>query len=250
MGRVGQGRQSAALTSAAVAFAVVLACSAGVSADEGTAVPSPKAVDVPITLGAGAGWLGLALAHPSVARASCPCGRSEVNGLDRSVLGLRWELGEPAANATLAVGLLLPILALGATAETRSAFLDDLLLVAESAMLAGMTTQLVKTAVSRPYPYMYGTPPYPQQTQDEVNYASFWSGHTALPMAAAISSAYLVSKRQPRSRWRWALWTVGPVLAVGAGLLQMSAGNHFPTDIAAGAACGALTGYVIPLLHE
>lgn len=247
---MGQGRQSFTLTSAGVALVLVLSISPGISADEGKAASSPKKGGVALSLGAGSGWLGLALAHPVWARTSCPCGRAEVNAFDRPALGLRWAHGESVANATAAVGLLLPLVALGTSAESRETFRQDALLALESTMLAGLATQLVKTAVSRPYPYMFGGPPYPEQNRDEINYASFWSGHTAVPMAAVVTSAYLVAQRWPRSRWRWVLWTVGPMLAVSAGLLQMSAGNHFPTDVAAGAVCGAVIGYANPWWHS
>jgi membrane-associated phospholipid phosphatase len=44
-------------------------------------------------------------------------------------------------------------------------------------------------------------------------------------------------------------WTVGPALAIGAGALQIAAGNHFPTDVATGALVGAAVGWTVVELH-
>ena len=157
--------------------------------------------------------------------------------------------GERAADVTAGVALVAPALVIAFTAPDADTGRSDLTLVLQSATVAGLLTQVAKTAVGRPYPYMYGPAPHEAQNDDGVNYASFWSGHTAVPMAAAVTFAWLVSHRHPRSGWRWVAWTVGPALALAAGAFQVTARNHFPSDVAAGALVGAGVGVANPWVH-
>jgi membrane-associated phospholipid phosphatase len=201
-------------------------------------------VDVPLTLGAAGAWAGLAAAEGELADPSCPCARGDVNAFDRRAVDLHVGGAERSADALAAVALVAAPLAAAASGETA-----DALLVAEAAAVTGLLTQSAKILVSRPYPYMYSDRVHPEQNGDGVNYASFWSGHTAVPMAAAVTLARLVDRRHPSSAARWIAWTVGPALALGAGALQIAAGNHFPSDVAVGAAVGAAVGWTVVELH-
>jgi membrane-associated phospholipid phosphatase len=153
------------------------------------------------------------------------------------------------ADVTLGIALAVPLTTFALFAETPREFVNDSLIFAESVMVAGFLNQIVKTAVARPYPYLYGGAPYPQQNYDAVNYESFPSGHTAVPMAAMTSFAYLFHKRHPTSRWRYVFWFAGPIVALGAGAFQMSTGNHFPSDLVAGGLIGGAVGIINPWLH-
>ena len=211
----------------------------------------PKAdfvLDSAITAGAGLGSAGLWFAQPELSRTSCPCEESEVNAFDRLAVGLDWHGGEPAANAVAVMGLAVPLVAFAIVDENRRTFASDALLVAESASIAGLLTQGAKIVSSRPYPFMYSAEA--GDAADGKNYASFWSGHAAVTMAAAVTAARLFERRRPHSGWRRVVWIAGPLLAVGAGLLQMTDGNQFPTDVAVGAGVGAVVGVVNPWLHE
>lgn len=209
--------------------------------------PSPW-IDAAITVGAAGGWLGLHLAGPSLVDPRCPCTPDDAPAFERFAIKHRLSWGEPLADGLFAAGMGLTLAAaLAGPAEHRW---HDALIVAQSAALAGLLTAGLKAAVGRPYPYMFGPAPYPGQNGDGVNYASFPSGHTAVPMAAAVSAAVLFERRHPRSGWRWVLWTVGPALALAAGAAQVSAANHFPSDVLAGAAIGAGVGLLDPWLHD
>ncbi|HEY3357634.1 MAG TPA: phosphatase PAP2 family protein [Polyangia bacterium] len=215
--------------------------------------PGPRAhllLDTSLTVVAGGTALGLELGLSSLARPSCPCAAAGVNGFDRAAIDWNFHAGIPLSD--VAVGLAIAGALAGAwfAADTRDAAVGDALLVLESTALAALLTEVVKIGVSRPYPYMYRSDVAPDKITNGSNYASFWSGHTATPMAAAVSFAAILQRRQPRSAWRWVAWVVGPALAIAAGLLQMSDANHFPSDVLTGAGVGAFVGYGNIWLHE
>jgi undecaprenyl-diphosphatase len=183
------------------------------------------------------GWAALRAHEAEWARARCPCEPGDAPRWDRWVVGA--EAGtEPAADLAAAATLGFTLVLLGPVSGQRHA--EDALLVAESAALAGLLTQAAKSATSRPYPYMLERDSDPARDPDGVNYGAMWSGHTAVPMAAAVSFASIVQRRRPRAAV-WA-WIVGPALALSAGVLQVAAGNHYPSDVVAGAAVGAAVG--------
>ncbi len=220
------------------------------------AAPAPRPVEEPapgslwidaaVTVGAGAGWLGLHLAGPSLVEPRCPCEPSDAPAFERFAVEPSLSWGEPLADGLFAGAMGLSLAAVALPGEHR---FEDALIVLQSAAIAGLLTAGLKAAVGRPYPYMYGPAPYPGQNPDGVNYASFPSGHTAVPMAAAVSAARIFSHRRPTDPWRWVVWTVGPALALASGIAQISAANHFPTDVLAGAALGAGVGLLDPWLH-
>ncbi|MBU0553443.1 phosphatase PAP2 family protein [Myxococcota bacterium] len=201
------------------------------------AITSPW-LDSALTISASVGWLGLYSLDPQISDAPCRCAPSEVNALDALTFELSWSEGEVWADRVLTLGLALPLLALCASGEGPD---EAALLVMESVALTGLMTQAAKLLIARPYPYMYGEGITEGQRRDGVNYASMWSGHTAAPMAAAVTAAALLSRRRSRLA-RWA-WIIGPGLALLSGGLQISAQNHYPSDVLIGALIGAGLGY-------
>lgn len=205
-------------------------------------------LDGAITVAATAGWAGVHLAMPEMIDTDCPCTRDQVNPLDRVAVDAMLPDGELWADVTLMVSMA-GSLAVTTALSPPEHVVDDALLVLESAALAGLSNAILKAAFARPYPYMYGPAPYPEQNSDGINYAAFPSGHTAVPMAAAVTVARIIEIRRPTSRWRWVAWTVGPALALLSGGLQVAASNHFPTDVLGGAALGAGIGLGNVWLH-
>lgn len=200
-------------------------------------------LDGGLTLGAGAGWLTLAGLHPDLVATRCPCDRGDAPAWERFAVDADAGEAERLADLAAGVGLLVPGLVLAGTSPD-DAWATDALVVYQSALLTGLLTQAAKTAFGRPYPYLLRDDATPGQVADGVNYASLWSGHTAVPMAAAVSLGVVVSHRHPDAAWRWWVWTLGPALALGAGALQVAAANHYPSDVLAGAAVGASVGWL------
>ena len=120
----------------------------------------------------------------------------------------------------------------------------------ESAVLAGAIGQAVKVSVSRPYPYMYGPAPYSSQNSDGINYASFWSGHSAVSMAAATSAMLIFWRSGAPLVAKLVVCTLAPALSIGAGIFEITAGNHFPSDVVVGVLAGGGIGVANLLVHD
>jgi hypothetical protein len=195
-------------------------------------------IDGGLTLGAGVGWVALERSHDDLVDPSCPCAADDVAGWERFSVDADLADAEPLSNLALGIALVTPGLLLAATSPEDD-WAGDALIVYQSAIFAGFLTQITKTAVARPFPYMLRDDVTPGQQADGGNYASMWSGHTAVPMAAAVSLGVVVSHRHPEAAWRWWVWTLGPALALTTGALQIAAANHYPSDVLVGAAVGA-----------
>lgn len=207
-------------------------------------------IDTALTLGLAGGWGALHTAHPHLVDTPCPCTPSQVNAFDRVAVGLDFPQAEGLADTVVAATLALAVLAPGLYAEDQSTFLEDGLLSLQAMAATGLLTAGAKIAFGRPYPYMYGPAPYPEQNDDGVNYAALWSGHTAVPMAGAFAATQTCRLRRPHRAACWLPALVGGALALTAGGLQIAAENHFPTDVLLGGLVGAGVGWLVPLLHQ
>jgi len=111
-------------------------------------------------------------------------------------------------------------------------------------------TVLTMMAVRRPRPFTYGEEA-PLAARSDGNAAlSFPSGHTAHAFAATLTLFHALHARHPRSPWPWIVLGTGCSLATGVGVLRVLAGDHFPSDVVAGAAIGAAVGWFVPELHR
>lgn len=100
----------------------------------------------------------------------------------------------------------------------------------------------------RPYTYNEDIPDEIRQNVDATN--SFLSAHTAVAFASAVFLSTTFGKYNPESNLKPYIWASSLLLATAIGYLRYASGNHFPTDIIAGAFIGGIVGYLIPLIHE
>lgn len=120
---------------------------------------------------------------------------------------------------------------------------------AESMLWANGIKEALKFSVKRNRPYMYFDGP-PQDKIDDGDYLkSFPSGHTTMAFNGAVFLSYTFSKYFPESKWKVPVIAGSLSLAVATGVQRILSGNHFITDVLAGAAIGSLTGFVVPFLH-
>jgi membrane-associated phospholipid phosphatase len=127
---------------------------------------------------------------------------------------------------------------------------EALLMVEEAFILNTALTRLAKEIVHRPRPFNYNpdVPIDPKLSKDAR--FSFFSGHTSSTASLAFSSAFIWSAYHPNSRWKPLVWTGAAVYPAVVGWLRIKGGKHFLSDVLAGYAVGALTGWFIPYIHQ
>jgi membrane-associated phospholipid phosphatase len=108
------------------------------------------------------------------------------------------------------------------------------------------TTEWVKVLVHRSRPVLY-TAAAPAASSDPDNRRSFPSGHAAVAFAVATSYVVLAGRERLPHRTRHALLLYAG--AVGVAALRVAAGQHFPTDVAGGAALGTGIGWLVATVH-
>ena len=170
-----------------------------------------------------------------------------VNRLDR--WGMR-EFSRPldtASDVTQYAALALPGLALiGAEGEECLAIA---VMYVESMLLVQGIKNMIKGLTRRYRPYMYQDPVPEEAAAERDRYLSFPSGHSAASFAAATFSAFVYGALYPDSVWRLPLAVTAYALAGATAALRVLAGQHFITDVAAGALLGVMTGLLVPWLH-
>lgn len=101
---------------------------------------------------------------------------------------------------------------------------------------------------ARPYTYFAGAPSDALSDGDWL--CSTPSGHATRSFAAAVFTATTFCSIFPESKAKIPVVaaTVGSAAAVA--ILRVMSGNHFATDVIAGAALGSFCGFIVPWLHS
>lgn len=136
--------------------------------------------------------------------------------------------------------------------DGTDALLVDAFMYAESGSLTLTLTDITKIAVRRPRPIDY------INCQNASNSGcsstdlglSFFSGHTAGVAAIGATATYLAFIRSPDSPRPWITLGAATALTAFVGYERVRAGEHFPTDVIAGAMAGAAVGVLVPHLHR
>jgi membrane-associated phospholipid phosphatase len=220
-------------------------------------------VDLPVTIGASAVWLGLELLRKPLAPTSCrwcdldASGGEGLNGFDMSMRNaLRWSNVKLADTLSSAFSFgLAPAAGIGigaviAAHDDRLAELpEDLLVVGEAAMLASALNGVVKLVAARQRPDIHAKvvngEPYEPASGDNL---SFFSGHATLAFALATSAGTVASMRH--HRWAPLMWASGMIFASTGAYLRVAADRHYATDVLTGALVGGAVGFSVPYLFH
>lgn len=128
---------------------------------------------------------------------------------------------------------------------------------AETILISQGLTVLGKKLFGRARPYAY-VPELNRPegsafdvTQDRT-FFSMPSGHAATAWTGAAMGLTEYMLNRPEAAWweRAAVGFVGGGLAGATSALRVEAGQHFPSDVVAGAGIGVAVGVTIPLLHR
>jgi len=173
--------------------------------------------------------------------------KGNVNAFDR---GLMFKFNAPLdlTSTIVTCGIaVLPVLSLTGNIKNFNAWATYGIMYAESALLVYGTSEMLKSTVMRYRPYFYfGDIP---SGQGSDYYKSFPSRHEAFAFMSAGFLTTTFFNEYPDSRWKIPLCAVSYTLAAGVGAARIFSGNHFLSDVLAGAAIGSVYGYLIPWLH-
>jgi membrane-associated phospholipid phosphatase len=189
-------------------------------------------------------WIAeIELRRPSL----CPCSTASIPGFDRVAL-TRHLAGAGDASDVLLVSLLVlgpAEVALGGARLGARSLVELLVVQAESMLLSASLTAMAKDAFARPSPSVYGS-----HDASLSGYESFWSGHAAAAFNAVVTATVLMHETYPAEAWPWIAGGFGIAAAGVTGLLRVTAGVHFPSDVIVGALVGSGIGLLVPLLHR
>lgn len=179
------------------------------------------------------------------------CDATRLWWIDRDVVGKQshaWlkisDVGNVVAIGGAVVGSIVDSY-LALTPSPAQDAAKDVLMVAESLVLATLATHTLKFAVRRPRPAMYRPGNYSVESQ-----LSFPSGHTTASAAASAAYATTFALRHPKHGARFVVMGAGLGITALTAYGRTAGGMHFYSDVLAGAIVGGIVGYAWPMLHR
>jgi len=241
----------------AIAACIALGSAARTPAPALAAEPFALRAGREVRLLAGGGLLaatGLVIQHdrePLDAAQLARLDAQDINAFDRGAT-TRWSAGAAGASDALVTALLIAPAGLAAAGRFADARAVPLVMFAETLLLTDGVTQLLKGTVARARPYAYNDDPaIPPDSRLAVDARrSFPSSHAAHAFAAAVFLGRVHDAYRPQSRARAWVWAGALGAAATTATLRCAAGQHFTTDVMAGAAIGAAAGWAVPALHR
>lgn len=176
-----------------------------------------------------------------------PLDEAEVNAFDRrAMFPYSSELDDAGTALQLAAMATPAVMA----ATEQGDWLTVGVMYAQSVMLTCGLKNTFKGLVDRNRPYMYFENPSDGGIESGDRMNSFPSGHTAYAVNGAVFTSVVFSRCFPDSPWKTPVIAVSMGAAITTAVLRVESGNHFLSDVLAGAAIGGLSGFLIPWLHE
>lgn len=201
-------------------------------------------IDGGIVAGSAAGTI-FAFSNPGIfIHKNCPCDPGSVNSFDRSAIYNNRPGVFTLATDTVYATILAPVVLDALTLGFSKALAEDVVVFSEALAVQQALTTLLKFSIQRPFPHRYS----PENTYAVApgDFIAFPSGHTATVAALLATSAMTVNLRYGSN---YVSWGLAAILTAAVGFEMVSSGEHFPTDVFAGAALGAVVGIGVPLIH-
>lgn len=211
----------------------------------------PYIISSGVILGSGFLVAGLNSTKPYAPEELATLNINSINAFDR---GAVYNSSSEAARASdiIRTGITIFPLLLLSEHHTKHDITALLVMSTEVMAITYGLTNIAKNTVNRTRPNVYN----PNTPLDERTSAgsrrSFFSGHTSHTAAASFFMAKVISDYHPdmSKGAKIALWSVSAYIPAVTGYLRVKAGKHFPTDVMAGYAVGAFTGWLIPHMHQ
>ena len=120
----------------------------------------------------------------------------------------------------------------------------------ESVLLAIGVKDSLKGLFPLYRPYMFGPNPPEELLEDDDRYLSFPSGHTTMAFTGASFFTYVFLTKYPDSKLKIPVIVGSILFANTTAAMRVLSGQHFITDVLAGAVIGATCGLIVPLIHR
>ncbi len=171
---------------------------------------------------------------------------SDVNAFDRLAVRPYSRPLDITGDVFQFASLLLPAVLFAAPS---SEWLTVGVMYAEAVLFSFGLKNTLKAAVSRPRPFMYYDNPPHSYIKDGDYLNSFPSGHTTMAFTGAMYASYVFSSYFPDSPFKIPVIAGSFTLATATAVLRILSGNHFITDVLAGAFIGCASGFFVPWVH-
>jgi len=182
-------------------------------------------------------------------------GNPTLNAFDSAARNaFRVSDGAAAENAGNAMGYaIIPLVTVGGSLlaagydKRLKEYPVDLLIFAETAIIAADMNQAVKFAAARERPFVHFSPDSDAARHSvgaSDSLTSFYSGHTTLGFAMATAAGTIASMRH--YRLAPLIWALGISLAATTGYLRVAADRHYMSDVLVGGFAGSLCGFINP----
>jgi undecaprenyl-diphosphatase len=186
--------------------------------------------------------------------------------LDAHLLSIDHEAQELTPNKTWktisnvglfsAIGFALADPVMSGFRDGTQAGIVDAVIYSETLAITWNLTNLTKIAFRRPRPSAYKEAQRRKDAGLELRVGStdsalsFFSGHAAITASVASTATYLAFSRSPGTPRPWITLGAGTLVTVLTAYGRVESGDHFPTDVIAGAMAGAGIGVLVPHLHR
>lgn len=171
----------------------------------------------------------------------------QINSLDKNWTRSYDRTMDEISTYTAYATLLLPGISLIEQRRDYSAILTYGVMYTEAFLLTTGSKDLLKYMVTRNRPYT-AYDGIPRGEEDDY-FNSFPSGHTAYAFMGATFLCTTFSQEFPESKWKIPVISGSYALAATVAYMRIESGNHFITDVLAGAAIGTFYGWFVPQMH-
>lgn len=184
------------------------------------------------------------------------CDKADVNPFDRTVIGNYSDTSATISDISVGLAMSLPfafsVLDTLVTdpSDGWTGYGKDTLVLTETLSLTLCMNNFLNFLIRRPRPLVYDENVADDHRLMGDSALSFPSGHTASAFAMATAYSRLFMQRHPDSPLVIPMWIGTYSLATTTGVFRATAGDHFWTDIIAGAVMGVCMGLLVPWMHE
>jgi membrane-associated phospholipid phosphatase len=213
-----------------------------------------RSVDIP-ALAIGAAWDLYGFSQVSKKSGTS---QAELAGLNTGQIGWldRWAVHpysksiDKLSYVPFFVSMPLPLAVFGIDSRMRKDFWKLTFLYAEAMTMTGVLYTSAVHYVNRRRPLVYESSSPLDTRMSSNSRNSFFAGHVALVGTSVFFIARTYADYHPESKIKWVFYGGAAAITALTGYWRSTAGEHFPTDIALGAAIGTLSGLLTPSLHR